>query len=79
MELNENVKKEVKNQGPDIFPEVESAIEISNDMVHPQQIRDQQENLGFLRRKKPRKEHKTLWYGLYDFFMCTRCTENPKK
>ena len=67
----EEAKKEA------VFPEVESAVEVTKEMQMGQ-IRNPYEDVVFLRQKKVKKPRKTLWCGLYDLFMCRKCSETKK-
>ena len=62
----------------DAFPVVESAVEISVDMHSVQRMNNTYDQALFLKQKKHKKQRKALWYGLYDFFMCKRCSEQKK-
>ncbi len=71
------MSKEMEEVKKDMFPQVESAVEVTKDM-QSNQARNQFDNIVFLRPKKVKKQHKSLWCGLYDFFMCRRCTEKKR-
>ena len=74
MESSES--KKIESYDP--FPVVETALEVTNDFNSSSATNNNpQDQFNFLKKKKHKKAKKTLWYGLYDFFMC-ECS-GPKR